>query len=499
MKRNKFSLSHYVLMSMKPGNLVPCGITEVLPGDTFQHATSVFIRLSPLVAPVMHPVHIKLHHWFVPHRLIWDSAEDFYTGGADGLQTPAFPTITLNTTNNNNYSLADYLGMPPLSSGTYVVSALPFRGYSLIYNEWYRDADLTTPLAISKANGADVTTNTTMQNVAWGKDYFTTSRPWAQKGTQITVPVNVQGIGTDNATNFNAGVSNPVRESGRTTTTTYSPFFNSATGAVLIRGVSGGGTGAYPDIQGQMQIRDLRLALAMQKWEEARARYGSRYVEYLRYMGVRSSDARLQRPEYLGGGKQTIQFSEVLQTAPSAAPAASVGALKGHGIAGLRTNRYRRFFEEHGYVYSFVSVAPIPVYNQSLHRSFNRRVREDFWIKELEGIGQQAVLNKELYATSDTGVANATGDGTFGYQDRYDEYRKRQSYVTGEFRRTTLDYWHMARKFTTQPTLNSSFVVANPTNRIFADQSGTDTLYLMVSHSIQARRLVGASGTPRIA
>lgn len=497
MKRNKHSLSHYHLMSMKMGNLTPCGITEVLPGDTFQHSTSIFVRVSPLVSPVMHPVHMRLHHWFVPHRLVWDKFEDFMTGGSDGLQVPTFPTITLNSTNAPNYSLADYLGMPPLTSGSYVTSALPFRGYALIFNQWYRDNDLTTPLAVSLASGPDVTTSTALQNMAWAKDYFTTARPWAQKGTQLTVPVTVAGIGTDNAVNFSAGTSGAVRESGRTTTTTYSPYFNSAGGSVVIKGTAGGGAGAYPDISGQMQIRDLRLALALQRWEEARARFGSRYTEYLRYYGVRSSDARLQRPEYLGGGKQTIQFSEVLQSAPSASPNAPVGALKGHGIAGLKTARYRRFFEEHGYVFSFVSVNPVPIYNQSLQRSFSKRVREDFWQRELEHIGQQQVYNKELFATNDTGVAAADPDGVFGWQDRYDEYRRRQSIVTGEFRRTTLDFWHMARKFAAQPVLNSSFVTSNPTNRIFADQTGTDTLYMMVMHSIQARRLVSLSATPR--
>lgn len=493
MKRNKFNLSHYHLMSAKLGMLVPCGITEVLPGDTFQHATSVFTRVSPLVAPVMHPVHMKLHHWFVPHRLTWSEWEDFITGGRDGLNASVFPTITLNTSNAANYSLADYLGMPPLGSGTYAVSALPFRACALIYNEWYRDNDLINPLAISTASGPDVTTSTTLQYVAWAKDYFTTARPWAQKGSAITVPSPVTGIGTRDSVSFGGGPSPTLRETGSTTPKTYSPYYDVAAGT-YIKGVTGGGAGAYPDIRAVMAIRDLRTALALQRWEEARARYGSRYTEYLRYLGVRSSDARLQRPEYLGGGKQTIQFSEVLQTSEGTAP---VGALKGHGIAGLRANRYRRFFEEHGYVISFLTVNPIPVYNQSLQRSFNRRVKEDFWMKELEHIGQQTILNKELYATDPAGAANPTGDGVFGYQDMYDDYRRHGSTVTGEFRRTTLDYWHMARKFASQPTLNGAFVTSNPTNRIFADQTGTDTLYLMVSHSMQARRLVTANATPR--
>lgn len=232
-------------------------------------------------------------------------------------------------------------------------------------------------------------------------------------------------------------------------------------------------------------INDLRLAFALQRYEEARARYGSRYVEYLRYLNVRSSDARLQRPEYLGGGRQTIQFSEVLQTGVTSDgdDTEGVGNLKGHGIAAVRSNRYRRFFEEHGWVITLMSVLPKTIYTQGLHRSFNRRTKEDYWQKELEHIGQQEILNKELYA------AHATPDGTFGYNDRYDEYRRTPSRVSGEFRTSELDYWHMARIFSSDPVLNGSFVTSDPTKRINAVQTN-DVLWCMVNNSIQARRLV---------
>ena len=174
----------------------------------------------------------------------------------------------------------------------------------------------------------------------------------------------------------------------------------------------------------------------MQRYEEARARFGSRYTEYLRYLGVRSSDARLQRPEYLGGGRQTIQFSEVLQTAEGTDP---VGDLKGHGISALRSNRYRRFFEEHGYIISLMTVRPKTIYMQGMPRTFNRRTKEDFWQKELQHIGQQEIPVKEVYN------AAADPDAVFGYQDRYDEYRRSQNTVSGEFKTSTLDYWHFAR------------------------------------------------------
>lgn len=495
MKRNKFSLSNYRLMSLKMGGLYPCGITEVLPGDTFQHSTTMLLRLSPLVTPVMHPCHARIHHWFVPNRLVWSSWEDFITGGPDGNNASVFPTITLSDTTGAVQTLADYFGIPTVASGgSLVVSALPFRGYGLIFNEWYRDQDLVTARVVSKADGADTTTDKTLASVAWEKDYYTSARPWTQKGPTVTIPL--QG----NAPVIGSG--SPPSPLFRTPTDA-GPFSLSAANpsAAVSTNTAPSSTGTLqwsdPKLQADLSgvtaadINDLRLAFALQRYEEARARYGSRYTEYLRYLGVRSSDARLQRPEYLGGGKQTIQFSEVLQTGGTSTGAPTgVGNMQGHGIAGVRSNRYRRFFEEHGYVFSFLSIKPRTVYAQSLPRTFNRRVKEDFWQRELQHIGQQEVLNKEVYADGSTG----TPDGVFGYQDRYDEYRRQESGVSGQFR-TTLDEWHMARIFASQPTLNSSFVTSNPTNRIFADQTGNDTVLAMVSHSIQARRMPSKSGT----
>lgn len=501
MKRNKHSLSFYTLQSVKMNGLYPCGIVEVLPGDTFQHATQMLVRASPLVTPVMHPTHARIHHWFVPHRLLWSNWESFITGGSDGNDASVFPTITLNSTNNPPKALGDYFGMPPLSGGaSYAVSALPFRAYALIFNEWYRDQDLVSPLAISLADGADSTTNTALQNVAWEKDYFTSSRPWTQKGPTVTIPLtgNAPVTGISVRSTASGAPAGTAGHDSKGNLVTYTNSFPTTTAGTLDVSVSGSGTGPNPQIFADLSgvsaadINTLRTAFALQRFEEARARYGSRYTEYLRYFGVRSSDARLQRPEYLGGGKQTIQFSEVLQTGvTTGGSTGGVGNLAGHGIAALRSNRYRRFFEEHGYVISLLSVKPRTIYGNSLPRTFNRRVKTDFWQPELQHIGQQAVLNKEVYIDGSTG----TPDGTFGYQDRYDEYRRHESYIAGDFRQTILSNWHLARIFASQPTLNASFVQANASNRIFSDQTGDDTLYTMISHSIQARRLVAKFGT----
>ena len=240
-------------------------------------------------------------------------------------------------------------------------------------------------------------------------------------------------------------------------------------------------TGLKADLSGvtAATVNELRLAMALQRYEEARARWGSRYTEYLRYLGVKSSDARLQRPEYLGGGKQTIQFSEVLQTAPTTSGSADgVGNLLGHGIGAMKSSRYRRFFEEHGYVFSFMVVRPRAIYADGVARTWNRRTKEDFFQKELQHIGQQEVLNKEVYADA------AQPNGVFGYQDRYDEYRREESRIAGEFA-TVLSDWNMARIFDAEPVLNDDFVTCVPTTRIY-QSTATDQLYCMIQHSIQA-------------
>lgn len=500
-KRSKFSLSHYRLFSGRMGYMMPIGITECLPGDTFQQATSVFLRCSPLVTPVMHPVHVTVHHWFIPTRLLWDEWEDFITGGPDGMNASIMPTITAPGEGGFAIgSLADYMGVPT-AIPSLEVSALPFRAYALLYNECYRDQDLEEPLALSLESGADTTTNTALQRCDWARDYFTTARPWPQKGPAVSVPVNLTAAGDPTI--------ELTGEPSLSTISGHSTGWESIDGSASYSWTTGSGGKNDPNAGltvnrgslainfqsgnpelGSVDINQLREAFALQRFEEHRALYGSRYVEYLRYLGVKSSDARLQRPEYLGGSRQTIQFSEVLQTAPGGED--PVGALKGHGIGAMRTNRYRRFFEEHGYVITIMMVRPISVYMQGLSRMWNRRVKEDYYQRELQHIGQQEVLTKELYAGNAEGP---TGDDVvFGYQNRYDEYRWHGSYVSGEFR-NILNSWHMARDFANEPTLNADFINAVPTTRIFAAQQN-DTLYCMANHSIQARRLISKYGNP---
>lgn len=473
------------------GELIPCGITEVLPGDSIQQATNALVRASPLLAPVMHPINVRIHHWFVPHRLVWEDFEDFITGGPDGYDDSVFPTIAMPASTGFAVgSLADYLGVPT-GVPDLPVSALPFRAYALIYNEWYRDQDLVTPLDIDLTSGTDTTTSVALQNIAWEKDYFTSARPWEQKGPAITIPLGtsapVISDGTPPHWTTDGNDDRVLGGANASTEVRMPPGNFSGNPQLMFRDDE---TGLEADLTGAsaVTVNVLREALALQRYEEARARYGSRYTEYLAYLGVKSSDARLQRPEYLGGGQNSLQLSEVLQTAEGTNP---VGTLRGHGISSMRSNRFRRFFEEHGYIITVLSIRPKTIYGNGLFRHWNRRTKEDFWQKELEHIGQQEVLVKEVYAGAEGSPIGP--DDTFGYQDRYDEYRRAESSIAGEFRTSDLNFWHLARIFAADVALNEDFIKCVPTERTFAVPT-KDVFYVMAKHSIQARRLVAATG-----
>jgi hypothetical protein len=478
MKRHKHNLSHYKLATFDMGELVPVAAFEVLPGDTIQMATNALLRTQPMFAPVMHPVHVKVHHWFVPYRLIWDDFEKFITGGPDGNDASVYPTINMPSSGGAVVgSLADYLGVPP-GINSLTVSALRFRAYAFIYNEFYRDQDIQpTALGLSRMSGPDTTTSTALQRVNWEKDYFTASRPWEQKGTAVTLP-----LGTSAPVRQSAVGPAHIKVGGIDRVLQYSAtpnFILSSTSALqpgssLLEADLSSATAA--------SVNTLKQAFALQRFREARAQFGSRYVEYLRYLGVKSADGRLDLPEYLAGGKQTIQFSEVLQTAADGTN--PVGTMRGHGIAGVRSNRFRRHFEEHGVILTLMSVRPKLIYTNGLHREFNRRVKEDFYQPEFEHIGQQAIQNREVYA------AHITPAGTFGFTDRYAEYRTIESGISGEFRTTDLNYWHMAQDYGSAPALNTSFITCQPTERIFPVPA-RDVIYCMANHQIQARRMIG--------
>lgn len=482
MKRTKHSLSHYQLATFDMGKLIPVSQFSVLPGDSIRMSTSCLLRVSPLLAPVMHPVTVRLHHWFVPYRILDENWEDFITGVTGATPPEQF---SLTAANLAAGKLGNYLGLPPIT-GANTVSAnkFPFLAYTKIFNEFYRDQDLVTEVP---------DTNLDVQNVAWEKDYFTAARPWTQKGGDVTIPLGglapVRGLGTI-ASESPSGVSASIVETDRGGISYASSFITNLNDVLRVQADGGGVPQVYANLSGgttSAQVIDVRRAFALQRYQEARAQYGSRYAEYLRYLGVRSSDARLQRPEYLGGGKATVQFSEVLRTGnqDDADTDTPVGQLRGHGVSALRSRRWVRFFEEHGVVLTLCSLRPRAIYQDGVHREWIKQSKEDYWQKELELIGQQEIQNQEVYAD----VASASQIDTFGYGDRYSEYRTLPSLVTGEFQ-STLNFWHMARQFASAPTLNDDFITCDPTKRVLADQT-SHSIWGMFSHSVQARRMVG--------
>lgn len=473
MKRHKHSLSHYRLSTFDMGKLVPIGCYEVLPGDTIQQSSSLLLRVTPQLAPVMHPINVRLHSWFVPYRILWPGWEDFITGVSND-PPPTFDTGT----GVVNGSVLDHMGVPS-DVPDLIINSFNLNAYNLIWNEFYRDQDLQTE--------RDPTDNS-LAPVAWEKDYFTTARPWEQKGPEITLPLGTTApVVPESAGSWPDFLLDGAGAPGRLSTIAGDAQFPGTGGLTwndprLVADLSAASA---------VNVNEVRRAFALQRYQEARALYGSRYTEYLAYLGVRSSDARLQRPEYLGGGKSTISFSEVLKTGPEVATDEDpVGAMKGHGISAMRSRRWRKYFEEHGVVLTLCSVRPRAMYADALHRGWFRTTKEDYWQKELEFIGQQPIYGPEIYA------GYSPPDFVFGYGDRYSEYRTHPSGVSGEFR-NVLDYWHLARMFSAEPVLNADFIECDPGKRIFADQT-QNSLWAMAGHSIQARRMVASVSVGRI-
>lgn len=477
LNRARHNLSHYHLTTFDQGYLVPVGMIEVLMGDSVRHTTSALLRAATLVAPVMHPVDVRVHHWFVPFRTIWSGWDDFITGKVAG----NLPTVTY-TDGSSPYDLLDHMGVPKT---TLTLNALPVRAYNKIYNEFYRDQDLVTAVAEDDLN---------LKRIAWEKDYFTSSRPYPQYGaTAISIPFRqgavapIKGIGINTSDNtLGGGAGQSAKETGGTTRTYTSSWAPSD--AILIEAEGFTGTNhpkIYADLANAtgagIDINEYRLAMAMQRHLEVKNRYGNRIQDYLAYHGIRARDGRLELPEYLGGGKRVIAFSEVLATAEAGTQ--KVGDMAGHGIASISTRPYNHFFSESGILMSLMSVRPKTLYMNQLHKTWLRTSKDTFWQKEYELLGPQAVLKKEVYG------AHANSTDVFGYNGRFDEYRRHPSYVSGKFRDTTDDFWHMARKLTVSPTLNQSFIECAPTDRIYADTSEPE-IRAMVSHSLHAKRIV---------
>ncbi len=506
-KSNTFNLSHDRKMSLNMGELTPTLVMDVLPGDKINLKSTQMLRFAPMIAPVMHRIDVYQHFFFVPNRLNWDNWEDFITGGEDGTSDPVFPYIRVNGATTSVGSLPDYLGVPTLpSSATTDISALPFAAYQLIYNEFFRDQNLidksVTNLVDGQQSNTDVNSLTKLHKRAWGHDYFTSALPWTQKGPEATIP-----LGTTADINFVSGTSSKIKAMDGSSYPNQKSLQtlngNLTSDAAPLIGVAlqmdnSANLEADLTTATAASINDLRQAFRLQEWLEKNARGGSRYIEVIKsHFGVTSSDARLQRPEYLGGGKSPVSISEVLQTSETAVTATTLqntpqGNMAGHGINVGGGNNFSYYAQEHGYIIGLMSIMPKTAYYQGIPKHFKKFDKFDFYFPSFAHLGEQPIKNYELYAT-----ATATDDATFGYTPRYAEYKHMLSSVHGEFRDTLL-FWHMARDFQNQPALNEDFINCVPTKRIFAvDLQEQETIYAHIFHELKATRLMPYFGTPK--
>ena len=528
-RRNVFYLSYENKLTANAGELVPIMCKPVVPGDKFRVNTEMLVRLAPLVAPMMHRVDVFTHYFFVPNRLLWNQWEDFITKGVDGTVVPAFPKIALradwvNPTSAavllSDGSLWDYLGLPTIGGFNgiafperspnsvippvgYEVSALPFRAYQLIYNEYYRDQNLTQPIDFTLDGGlvtnvTEVMSLLTLRRRAWEKDYFTSALPWVQRGPDVTVPVNNNSGSLDVVLKDSPHAD--VYHVPGTTAFPKDGALRSISGALVIGG--GEPDPAYLEPSNfqvnvselGVSINDLRTSNALQRWFERNARSGSRYIEQiLSHFGVRSSDARLQRPQFLGGGRTPISVSEVLQTSStdSTSPQANMA---GHGISAGVNHGFKRYFEEHGYIIGIMSIRPRTGYQQGVPKDFRKFDNMDFYFPEFAHLGEQEIKNEELYLQQ----TPAGNDGVFGYTPRYAEYKYSMNEVHGDFR-GNMAFWHLNRIFSESPNLNTTFVECNPSNRVFATAGTSDDKYwIQLYQDVKALRLMPKYGTPTL-
>lgn len=484
------NLSHSVKFSGNMGYLIPISTFDVVPGDKINHRIAALIRTQPLLAPVMHAVDVELHCFFTPDRIVWPEASDFQSGGDDGLAAPTPPYMTAPaSTGYAEGSLADYLGLPT-GVPDYQHSAIPFRIYGAIWNYYYRDSQLQSEVTVADGSGLDTTTNRDLLRPAWKRDYFTKARPEPQLGAEVTIPLTGDAPVTTSAVRSAAGTQtisiydgNGVESDFATDGGLAYPKDTDVSNHPMMADLSA--------VSG-IDIRDLREAGAVQRLLEFNNIFGGRYIEQIMArFGMRVPDYRFQEPQFLGAGETKVQFSEVLQTGGTDAGASTgVGNMKGHGISIVGSNRYRFRSPEHGWVMCFLLVRPKTQYQQGLHRSWSRQTRYDYLLPEFQHIGDQAVLKKEIY------VASADPNGVFGYTPMYEEYRTIPSRVAGDFK-STLNFWHMGRIFGSEPGLNSTFITANPTNRIFPVTDASQ-LYVDCEHKILARRPLGNNPIGRL-
>lgn len=526
-KRAVFDLSHEKRLSTKLGRLTPIFISETLPNDTFRVNSEVLLRFAPLLAPIMHQVNVWVHYFFVPNRLLWKDWEAFITNGRLGTETPPVPPngrVTLILGNNEDLldkgSNADYLGMRPIpdSAGASwtgrFIDLMPFAAAYRAWYDYYRDRNYVADNTILPLPSGIMATNATLQELLkpryrdWEHDYFTSALPWTQRGDEVLMPLVGSGDVTylDNSLVYDSDTDNPVNTdnllgtdlSFPTGSLRYGDANMDATFPARIENID-----EVSITNSAVSINDLRRATALQTWLERNALAGSRYNEAIwAHFARKTSDARIQQAEYLGGGKVSVKISEVLTTAYSQDAGDETvppGNMAGRGISLGSSNRFTYNCEEHGFVVGFMSIMPTSGYMQGTHRMFlQRNTFLDYPFPAFAHLGEQPVYDYEIYSDDVSIPANRPEAPIFGYQSRYADWKYIASSAHGDFR-DTMDFWHLTREFTSQPVLGATFTNfdTNLEARIFA-VSGVDTCWCYIHNACTVKRSLPYFGTPRL-